>query len=495
MKNSLLILISLAFLFSSSAILAQNPKDKKEETRTEETLQKAGGGSGGSGLYQMDVQGSNTATDTPLNAEVNYIGNNNIIAVRGYSLPSADVWGTGGYFTGGWFGVRGEVPSNSIGNFSSYAVYGQNNNTGTGAKYGIRGLVSTAAVGIHYGVYGSATGGTGSTLWAGYFDGNVNVTADVTAANFIGDGSQLTNLPGGTGGCNEYGDGSAGDLTISGTVDWSSTPPANRNFMFRNLTISNGAILTVTSGTKIQVSQAFDNQGTIVVKRGIPGERNFNNPNGNFPISKGSTVTPLNAYDIEQLRFISTSSLLVGGSNGGMGSVGGDPNAEGGAGGGVLIVRASTITNSGTIEANGGDGATPQAATDLNGAGGGGGGFVILIANTITNNGTIAALGGNGSSASGSTDYNGGGGGGGFIHLISSNATSVGGTLSVTAGTKGTGPTGTSGTTGGNGGASAGDGGLGGYDDFLSSQFISAMNGNDGIVITTEVPTPCNFSN
>jgi hypothetical protein len=56
----------------------------------------------------------------------------------------------------------------------------------------------------------------------------------------------------------------------------------------------------------------------------------------------------------------------------------------------VLVASSTTITISGTINANGGQGANTGCA----GAGGGSGGAVRLMANTITGNGTISALGG-----------------------------------------------------------------------------------------------------
>ncbi len=150
---------------------------------------------------RLDVEGSTTLTENVINAEVNYVGTSNIIAVRGYSLPDENVWGTGGEFTGGWYGVRGVVPAESVGTFSSYAVYGTNSNTGTGTKYGVYGSASSAGTGNKYGVYGSAS--TAANSFAVYASGNLKATnklfigtnstqeADAAAYELIVDGQGI----------------------------------------------------------------------------------------------------------------------------------------------------------------------------------------------------------------------------------------------------------------------------------------------------------------
>ena len=352
------------------------------------------------------------------------------------------------------------IPSSVSAPFVTMGLRGINSSLGIGPKYGVYGEVNSSAQNsIHIGVYGVASGGTGTINWAGFFDGNVNVTDDITAANFIGDGSQLTNLPSG-GGCNEYGDGSAGDVTITASTDWSTSPPTNGNYMFKNLTINSGVTLTVESGTVIQVSETFTNDGTIEVNEGIPGERWTGNTDGGFPRTKGNTLTLNHAYKSEQLRFLSRSALLTGGSPGADGGQTG-MDAEGGFGGGALNIKAITISNTGTIRANGGDGAVLPAGSVIAGCGGGGG-YIILQGNSITNSGSIEANGGDGGApGNGDDDHAGGGGGGGLIHLVAPNANSVGGILSVTGGVGGIAPFTNEGSSGGSGGAGAGDSGLG----------------------------------
>ena len=137
-----------------------------------------GGGNIGVGtnspVARLDVGGRSDEANTVINAEVNYEGTSNVIAVNGYSVPSNQVWGTGGKFTGGWYGVQGFVPAETEGTFSSYAVYGANQSTGSGTKYGVYGSATTTGTGTKYGVYGSAS--TVASSYAVYASGNLKVT-------------------------------------------------------------------------------------------------------------------------------------------------------------------------------------------------------------------------------------------------------------------------------------------------------------------------------
>jgi hypothetical protein len=100
------------------------------------------------------------------------LGNEDGVGVYGKSVP-ADYYGIGGYFVGGFEGVRGLVEA--TGNGEYYGVYG-NASGGTGFNYGVYGR---AQYGTNtYGIYGVALSGT--TNWAGYFSGNVNVTGTLS---------------------------------------------------------------------------------------------------------------------------------------------------------------------------------------------------------------------------------------------------------------------------------------------------------------------------
>ena len=68
-----------------------------------------------------------------------------------------------------------------------------------------------------------------------------------------------------------WGDGSAGDLVLNGTIDYDPDNP-----QFDNVTIGSGAIVSVPSGAVIRCTGDFINNGTIIV-------RNYASPGLNFP--------------------------------------------------------------------------------------------------------------------------------------------------------------------------------------------------------------------
>lgn len=95
--------------------------------------------------------------------------------------------------------------------------------------------------------------------------------------------------------------------------------------------------------------------------------------------------------------------------NGGGGGGGGGTQWTGGSGalvsgggggaGGIIAIRASTLSNAGTIEANGGNGANAVLGTATGGAGGGGGGSggaIHISCDTLVKAGTMTVNGGNG---------------------------------------------------------------------------------------------------
>jgi hypothetical protein len=94
------------------------------------------------------------------------------IAVSGYSRP-ADYYGVGGSFEGGYVGVKGLV--NPEGSAAVYCGVQGEVVGGTGSNYAVSGYAHGS--GINYGIWGTAV--AGSTNWAGYFDGNVNVTGSI----------------------------------------------------------------------------------------------------------------------------------------------------------------------------------------------------------------------------------------------------------------------------------------------------------------------------
>lgn len=154
---------------------------------------------------------------------------------------------------------------------------------------------------------------------------------------------------------------------------------------------------------------------------------------------------------------VSPTRLVMGGGGGAGSTDGGTgtPNngfaSSGAPGGGIVIVRAGSITGTGTITANG---AAPNTTLLNDGGGGGGaGGSVLIVAGSGLAGVTVNANGSNGASntGAGSPHGPGGGGSGGVVYSTAAlNASS-----SVTGGaagtTQGIAPA-TFGATGGNAG-------------------------------------------
>jgi hypothetical protein len=128
-----------------------------------------------------------------------YLGNLDGTGVLGWALPSAQnlTVGTGVYGTAGNVGVHGVGQANT-GNGYSFGLYGAgfsedtsigvygvsgtySSTTPIGYKYGVYGIATGGST--NYGVYGGTIGGTGSTNYAGYFEGNVQITGSISKAS------------------------------------------------------------------------------------------------------------------------------------------------------------------------------------------------------------------------------------------------------------------------------------------------------------------------
>lgn len=130
---------------------------------------------------------------------------------------------------------------------------------------------------------------------------------------------------------------------------------------------------------------------------------------------------------------VAVNRMVLGGG-GGAGSRNNSSGSasSGGRGGGMVIIRAGTVSGSGTISANG----SPGIGADNDGGGGGGAGGSIMV---VANSGAITAFtlranGGKGADAwptqaangnPGERHGPGGGGGGGFIAYTSSTTSSI----------------------------------------------------------------------
>jgi hypothetical protein len=121
---------------------------------------------------------------------------------------------------------------------------------------------------------------------------------------------------------------------------------------------------------------------------------------------------------------IQSVNLLTMGGGGGAGSRNNSSGvmSSGGAGGGIVIIRAGSITGSGTINVSGLSGNLYVPDNDAGGGGGGGGSVLVLAAQNGGGTVTVNANGGDGSNSwptqgggIGNAHGPGGGGGGGYI--------------------------------------------------------------------------------
>lgn len=294
------------------------------------------------------------------------------------------------------------------------------------------------------------------------------------------------------------GSGTAGDLAVATSVNWSGAPPANPNFA--NVTIGTGQTLTVPAGTTIRCSGSFTNNGTLSVLPGAESEGAFTLSSVVSGADQLTAVihpgdTPGSA-SLGQSASDATGVILRGGRPGkaipravaltsfgnfriGGGSGAGYDNQGGQGGGLVRIYCDGLIVNNGTITARGSNASNASI-------GGGGGGIVVLASRTRVDNtnGTIDVSGGNALPAQ-SFGGNGGGGGGGVVIMVSPQ-TPLLGTEVVAGGTGGAGATlvvTASRTAGAGGGGSGGQGGIGGQVGNTGTPSTGG-NGAPGYVIT-----------
>lgn len=150
---------------------------------------------------------------------------------------------------------------------------------------------------------------------------------------------------------------------------------------------------------------------------------NFDSRRGN----PGASLTP-------------TATKVFMGGGGGEGHDNGLNGTTGVAGGGIIMIKAATVTNGGsyTITANGAT-QTSVAAGDGAGAGGAGGSILMDVSGSYTNAVTIQARGGAGGNHNNNNCHGTGGGGGGGVIWFSTTggSTPANVTTSITGGANG----------------------------------------------------------
>lgn len=275
-----------------------------------------------------------------------------------------------------------------------------------------------------------------------------------------------------TGPLGQYGNGSGGDFTVTGTTTLTA------EMYYDNLTVNAGGTLK-PAGYRIFVKSALTiaatgsinddgnsasgtTQGAALVARAFLGGAAGAGSAGRTiqGIGGGGSGTASSSYN--------DSGVAPSGGRGGDGSAtytGGNagvatilsPNPQR-ANGCWQAGRPYGSTSFWTGGAGGGAGGLKVTAPDTptSGGGGSGGGAVWIAAKTVSNSGTISANGGNGGDAAGGTANSagggGGGGGGGLVWLITDTTASSVGTVTANAGNGGAG-SGTGAAAGNNGNA------------------------------------------
>ncbi len=132
-------------------------------------------------LSKLHVEGDAASSSNLINAQANYSGFIDVIAVQGSSIPESG-YGIGVQGTGGYRGVQG-TNDGGVYTGASYAVYGYATGT-AGSRYGVYGVASNPGGATSVGVYGYGSGATNN--WAGYFAGNTYISGELRIGTTIG---------------------------------------------------------------------------------------------------------------------------------------------------------------------------------------------------------------------------------------------------------------------------------------------------------------------
>lgn len=245
-------------------------------------------------------------------------------------------------------------------------------------------------------------------LGQGYAGGGLGRGAQGNAGGAGNDGDP----PGDTNGLNSGGGGGGGHAAGGqGGNSWNQNMPANATYNNPTTTAGSGLGGNPAGG---QGGNAIANSAIRLTLGGGGGAGTANNAGStpNLIVSVPPTV----------------SSVAANGAQGAIASSGAN-------GGGVVMVRAGTISGAGTISADGyrSYNKAPVGNTDSAGGGGGGGSVFLLSGNGAASGLVINARGGDGGSSNYYNHGPGGGGGGGLI--LTNFAT---GATSVIAGIPGT---------------------------------------------------------
>ena len=295
---------------------------------------------------------------------------------------------------------------------------------------------------------------------------NLGTSGGTTVLNFTGAGVTATNGSGTVtvtiagGGLQPldqiYGDGSDGDLIVTGAVSLTAsnyynnltvTGTGNLNVFGARLHV-NGT-LTVQSGGKIQcdgLPGANNGAGSGLPAAGIIRGTSGAGSAGVFASSGGLNGNAATG-NINDSAVNSTGVTAKGGNGGGVGSFTGGTGYTPGS---SSFARKPSyfwqwgfaVKTIGNPFTGGGGGGSGASQGDLSGGGGGGASGMWIAARTVSNSGSITSnggAGGNATTAVGPGAGGGGGGGGGIVWLITKTAPGSVGTVTANGGAGGTG--------------------------------------------------------
>ncbi|MCD6502447.1 hypothetical protein J7L01_07570, partial [bacterium] len=208
----------------------------------------------------------------------------------------------------GYYNNDGVTSANYGGNFMNdndvagvtilkYGVSGKSTGT-NGIKYGVYGEASGTGV-VNYGVYGTASGATEN--WAGYFEGNVNITGQITH-----EGTNNTNLV--------FTDAATVDRTItfpdaSGTVALTSDIPGSQDLQGA---YDEGADIVVAAGTPVTMTSSGSGNVALEVTAGAArGIQAINDATNNAAVYARNDGTGPAIYSSGDLRMSGTSGTKI----------------------------------------------------------------------------------------------------------------------------------------------------------------------------------------
>ena len=274
------------------------------------------------------------------------------------------------------------------------------------------------------------------------------------------------------------------DLVIS------ANGPLPTSGTYKNITINAGVTATVTGVAKLTATGNISILGNISGSGGGIGGTTTAGGDTGFIDMYGKGGNGLGGGQINTLTNPATplSGPIYGfqsffGSSGGSGRVawnssGASGTQGGSAGASVVLIANGTLTQgaASTIDMSGGDSppvtiyTAAGASSGVGGGGGGSGGAIVLQASTVSVSGTLNVSGGNGSNAV-ARFKGGGGGGGGYIVLNSSNTLTDSSTKNLSGGSPGADANTTTG-----GGIGGSFGGLGGSDGTAGATGQTLLN-------------------